>query len=32
MDNKFQWFEFLAGLLLGAALMFLGLFLAASFG
>ena len=27
MDEKFQWFEFLAGVLIGACLMFLGLYL-----
>lgn len=32
MDTKFQWFEFLAGVIIGAALTFLGLFLAAFFG
>lgn len=32
MNEKFQWFEFLAGILLGAALMFLGLYLWAFLG
>jgi hypothetical protein len=31
MDEKFQWWEFLAGVCIGACLMFLGLFLAAFF-